>query len=102
MGDEIPAFTVVYTGFVYNEDKNVIDELPEASCSADENSPVGNYDIVVSGRNDDNYEFTYINGTLVIENSNKVDFSDIVNISIYPNPTAGHFTLCITCCHFKR
>ncbi|MBQ5679924.1 MAG: hypothetical protein IIV20_00410, partial [Bacteroidaceae bacterium] len=37
------------------------------TCLADESSPAGEYEIVVSGAEAQNYVFTYVNGILTIE-----------------------------------
>jgi hypothetical protein len=41
--------------------------MPVVTCLADESSPTGEYEIVVSGAEAQNYVFTYVNGTLTIE-----------------------------------
>jgi gliding motility-associated-like protein len=74
-----PVLTYTFSGFVYNEDESVIDELPTASTEADQSSDVGEYDITISGGSDDCYEFTYVSGTLTI---NKI--SQTVTFTSYP------------------
>ena len=76
---ENPELTYTFSGFVYNEDESVIDELPTASTEADQSSYVGEYDITVSGGSDDCYEFTYVSGTLSI---NKI--SQTVTFTSFP------------------
>jgi hypothetical protein len=61
-----PEFTISYSGFVESEDKTLLISEPTASCTADETSVPGNYDITVSGGEADNYYFTYESGTLTI------------------------------------
>ncbi len=61
-----PDFTLSYAGFVNDEDVSVIDTAPTVSCEADAGSADGDYDIVVSGGQDDNYSFVYANGTLTV------------------------------------
>ncbi|HER08090.1 MAG TPA: T9SS type A sorting domain-containing protein, partial [Bacteroides sp.] len=59
-----PEFTVRYTGFVGTEDASVLDSEPAATCTADESSPDGEYDITVSGGSAANYFLTYVSGKL--------------------------------------
>jgi gliding motility-associated-like protein len=61
-----PAFTVSYTGFVNSETSGVLDVVPTASSSASATSNVGTYTITPAGGSDNNYSFSYVNGTLTI------------------------------------
>jgi gliding motility-associated-like protein len=61
-----PAFTISYTGFLNGETAAVLDIPPTASTTANASSPVGTYAITVTGGSDNNYAFTYVNGTLTI------------------------------------
>ena len=61
-----PEFTLGYAGFAGSEDPGVFDSEPVPSCSADENSPAGTYDITVSGGSASNYNLVYITGTLTV------------------------------------
>ncbi|OGV67019.1 MAG: hypothetical protein A3K19_29635 [Lentisphaerae bacterium RIFOXYB12_FULL_65_16] len=65
-GDANPAFTLQYAGWVGSDDPGVIDALPTAGSNATVTSPVGTYAITPSGGTDNNYTFTYVNGTLSI------------------------------------
>ena len=65
-GTENPQFEVTYTGFVNNEDANVIDTKANMTCAATTTSDAGQYDISVSDAQDNNYEFYYIQGSLTI------------------------------------
>jgi len=62
----IPEFTISYNGFVNNEDPSVIDMKPTASTLATQNSEPGEYVILISGGNDDNYSISPENGILTI------------------------------------
>ncbi len=64
-----PALTILYSGFVNSEGPDVLDSPPIASTSATSSSPVGNYPITVSSGLDDNYDFTYVTGTLSVISS---------------------------------
>ena len=96
-GDQNPALTFEYTGFAYEEEPTVIDTPPTASTLAVEDSPVGEYDIVLSSGEDNHYEFSYVSGTLTIEKASQtINFSAIEDktlqdspISLEANTTAG-------------
>ncbi len=63
-GDANPTFTVSYTGFKNGETQSVIDTKATASSGAGLSDGVGTYVIAASGASDNNYNFTYVNGTL--------------------------------------
>ena len=75
-GDEMPVFDVEYEGFAYDETSSVLTTLPTVSCSATPTSAPGTYDITVSGAEAQNYEMTYVNGTLTIE-AKKILMGDV-------------------------
>ncbi len=61
-----PDFTIIYDGFLGSDDESVLTILPVASCTADESSAPGEYEIVVTGGSCDTYDFSYVSGTLTI------------------------------------
>jgi hypothetical protein len=65
-GDANPAFTLSYAGFVNGDDATDLTTTPSASSSADENTGAGSAVITVSGGSDDNYTFSYVDGSLSI------------------------------------
>lgn len=65
-GDNNPVFTLSYDGFVNDENEENLLIKPTATCVASKTSDVGNYPIVVSGGESDNYSFAYNNGMLSI------------------------------------
>ena len=85
-GQTNPVFTFSYSGFKNNENYSVLDELPVASCAADENSIPGTYEIVLSGGFDNNYNYTLVNGTLEVTAPNGLEKIGTNKISVYPNP----------------
>mgnify|MGYP001085964834 CR=1 FL=1 len=62
-----PSFGVNFSGFVNGEDENALDGTLTITTTAELNSPVGTYPIVPSGLSGDNYEITFVNGTLTID-----------------------------------
>jgi hypothetical protein len=82
-GESNPAFTVSYNGFVNGDDASAIDEDPAGSTVATESSDVGTYDIILSGGNDNNYDFTYVSGTLTIEKADQtITFGPLADVTL--------------------
>jgi len=67
MGEENPEFEVTYKSFRNRETYEVLNKLATVTCEATPESPAGDYPIVPSGAEADNYEFTYVNGVLTVE-----------------------------------
>jgi uncharacterized repeat protein (TIGR02543 family) len=61
-----PQLTYSITGLKNNETRSVIDVLPTISTAATVTSTVGTYTITVQNASDNNYDFTYQNGTLTV------------------------------------
>lgn len=72
-GTANPVFTLRYEGFKNGEDESVLNEKPTVSCTADEQSPVGVYDITVEGGDADNYDLDYTNGKLTVTEALAID-----------------------------
>jgi hypothetical protein len=66
---ENPEFVITYTGWKVGDDESVLTKKPTATTTATEDSPVGLYDIVVSGGEAENYELSYQNGVLTVTES---------------------------------
>ena len=67
-GDDIPTFTLTYSGFRNNDYANrAFTKMPTATTTATSNSVAGTYPITISGGVAKNYEPTYKPGTLTIE-----------------------------------
>ncbi|MCZ7630874.1 MAG: hypothetical protein M5U19_18335 [Microthrixaceae bacterium] len=64
VGDPIPAITAAYTGFKHGETEPAV----AATCSTDatDTSPAGTYASTCSGAANDNYSFTYVDGSVEI------------------------------------
>ena len=72
-----PPLTITYTGFVNNEGPAQLTILPIIATTAVLTSPIGQYQIMVSGALSSNYAINYVNGILTV-------YSDPQNIKI-PN-----------------
>lgn len=66
VGLDIPEFTASYFGFQGEDDKSVLNGTLTFTCSASKGSPKGTYNIEVSGVTSDNYEISFVKGTLTI------------------------------------
>ena len=66
VGDTNPTFTASYSGFVQGENATVLTKQPKFTTEADEDSPIGTYDIEVSGAEATNYEISYTKGILTV------------------------------------
>lgn len=64
--EENPPLTILYSGFRAGDNIQHLDEPPTASTTAEKESDVGVYDIVVTGGLDNNYAFTLNVGKLTI------------------------------------
>lgn len=65
-GEENPAFEIQYEGLRNGDTPEVFEKAPVAATSATFDSMPGTYDIVVSGGEARNYEFSYVNGLLTV------------------------------------
>lgn len=72
-GEALPTFEVAYEGFKNNENANKLTKQPVVTCSATSSSVLGTYEIVVGGAEAENYEITFVNGTLTIEAGEEPD-----------------------------
>ena len=68
-GQTNPPFTVTYSGFVNGEGPPIVSGALEGSSTAQTNSPLGPYPIVVSGQTAPNYTIEYLEGTLWVTNA---------------------------------
>ena len=81
---ELPDYTLSYEGFVGSDSEKELDVLPEISCEATAESPVGTYPIRLSGGSDNNYYYTLRPGTLtVVESSGLTSVVGTVVADIY-------------------
>lgn len=85
-GTDNPQFEVTYNGFVNDEDKSVLTSQVIIICSADRNSDVGEYPIILTNGDAVNYVISkYNNGTLSIEKADQTLIwdQDLSNIPLY-------------------
>ena len=71
-GDALPTFEAEYSGFKNNETKAVLTTQPTIKTTATSASEPGTYDIIVSGAAANNYDISYVKGTLTITKADEV------------------------------
>lgn len=65
-GDPLPNFRLVYSGFVYGENEEILLSQPTVTTTATSSSDEGDYPITVSGASSDNYNIIYEEGKLTV------------------------------------
>ncbi|MDB5258182.1 MAG: hypothetical protein JWM14_2877, partial [Chitinophagaceae bacterium] len=91
VGEQNPVLEWSAAGFVYNEDESVLQGNPEMSCTADETSALSDYPISIAAGtlSAENYDITYIAGTLrVVQVTGLQDWS-ASGLRVYPIPSKG-------------
>lgn len=78
-GETAPEIELEYSGFVFGEDKTVLDVQPSAVSPVKRFSPVGTYLTTAAGGSDDNYNYVFQNGELIIHPSESFT-------NVFPNP----------------
>jgi gliding motility-associated-like protein len=73
-----PELTYTISGFINGETESVLDALPAIQTTAVQNSPQGDYPITITGGNDNNYNYLYVDGTLTVNGiSQTITFSAV-------------------------
>jgi len=88
LGDEMPDFPFEFEGFVNNESIEVIDQLPVAEVNEGLPVDAGNYTIEILGGEDNNYDFTYINGNLIVIQTYQIEVAASENGWVSINGTS--------------
>lgn len=87
-GEEIPQFSVSYTGFVNGENESVLTSKPIATTTAHPGSNVGTYPITVSGGKAKNYTFEYEEGILTVNKASLIiNVEETTKVYGKENPT---------------
>ena len=84
-GEENPPLTVSYDGFKYNDDASALTAQPTVSTTATKESPTGSYPITSSGAASNNYDFTYVEGTLTVLEKHEPEPVEVTDISKLDN-----------------
>ena len=75
-GEDNPEFALTYEGFKNDETEAVLTKLPTVATTATKDSPAGDYEVTVSDAEAENYEITYVAGSLTVEAVEIVDDPD--------------------------
>ena len=88
-----PDYTVTYTGFVNNETETVLKGTLVFECaySATVQNPEKTYTIRPTGLESNNYQITYINGTLTVTGLTTIPVPQIANTTLVYNGTEQTF-----------
>ena len=65
-GDQIPEFTVTYSGFINDDDASKLGGFPSFTSDYTMSSPVGSYTITPSGLTSQEYNIVFQTGTLTV------------------------------------
>jgi gliding motility-associated-like protein len=88
LGSVNPPLTASYTGLANGETSVVLTAQPVLTTTAITSSPVGTYDILVSGAAAANYAITYQKGTLTVKSDVPTSIS-LAAVTLYENAPAG-------------
>ena len=76
-GKENPLFIINYEGWKLQDDERVLTKKPTVKTEATTDSPVGEYPIVVSGGEAQNYTLEYVNGVLTVTEASGISVVSI-------------------------
>lgn len=71
-GDALPILKATYEGFKNNETESVLTKKPTLTTPATAASAPGTYDVTASGAEAQNYEISYVKGTLTVTQADPV------------------------------
>ena len=78
-GEALPTFEATYAGWKNNETEAVLTTKPTLTTTATSDSEPGIYEITVSGAEAQNYEMSYVNGTLTITERHDTGINQIMS-----------------------
>ncbi|MBO4463517.1 MAG: InlB B-repeat-containing protein [Prevotella sp.] len=81
--EAMPEFMLTYEGFKNNETSAVLTTKPIVTCDATDDSAPGEYPITLSGAKAQNYDISYINGTLIVTEPESYTLTYIVDGEVY-------------------
>lgn len=79
-GTELPDFTVTYQGFKNGENESVLKKKPVVTTTASTESVAGEYMLMATGAEAQNYDFNYVNGWLQVLLRGDLTGSGSVNV----------------------
>ena len=81
--EPLPEFTLSYEGFKNDENAIVLTTQPVVTCEATEDSAPDEYPVVVSGAIAQNYDISYVNGTLTVTEPATYTLTYLVDDEVY-------------------
>ena len=81
--EALPTFAADYSGFVNNETNSVLSTQPTITCNVPANKKPGTYPITVSGATAQNYDITYVAGTLTINEADPITVKAVSTTMVY-------------------
>ena len=81
--EPMPELKLTYEGFKNGETNAVLTKQPTVSCDATESSAPGEYPVVISGAEAQNYDISYINGTLTVTEPASYTLTYLVDGEVY-------------------
>ncbi|MGL4292257.1 MAG: T9SS type A sorting domain-containing protein [Bacteroidales bacterium] len=92
--DPLPeSYTYKVTGFVYDDDENVLDKKPQTYVELPDPLIPGNFEVTLNGAESKLYDFNYKNGQLIVKLPTAINQEIENKVSIYPIPFRGVITL---------
>ena len=91
-GDEAPEFTASYEGFLGEDDESLVSGLAY-DCEYVPGSPIDTYTITPKDATADNYEITFVNGTLTVNKASLVVSGAEIQIAKFEDGTTDAVVL---------
>ena len=82
-GEALPTFEYTYSDFQNNETEEVLTKKPVIACVATSWSDAGTYDITIDGAEAENYDISYVKGTLTITEADPFTLTYMVDGEVY-------------------
>jgi hypothetical protein len=90
-GDDLPAWTMSYAGFVNGDDINDLQTAPGVSLAAAGKITAGTHALIPADGVSNNYNFVYTNGTFTVDQKNIA----VSNLSVFDKEYAGGDTAAV-------
>lgn len=95
LGGPLPTLTVGYSSWVNGDGPSSLAPQPTATTTAHPNSPAGAYPITPAGGSSPNYAFSYVNGTLTVQQGVLIITANPAG-SVYGAPLAANGSLMVS------
>lgn len=95
-GDPMPTYTVSYTGFVNGEGESVLGGTLVIACDYMTAKKVGTFTVKASGLSADNYDITYVDSTLAVNEATLIITANAHDAITYGDALPTDFTYTAT------